>query len=342
MLSRTKAALLLVGVLGLVCGQPRAYDAGAAHIVRVDPALDALVAPDAKLEEVLRREGTTFEGPTWVRSAGSGYLLFTDVPGNVIDKLNSDGTATLLLDHIFAGQDPSEAFQSSGLHGQKKLRMIGANGATLDLQGRLIYCAYSDGQIVRLERDGRRTVLASHFGAYHLNAPNDVVVKSDGSIWFTDSRAGVKRGPTEGVPHKGLYVLKGREVRLLSKDIDHPNGLAFSLDEKQLYVTNSMVKTVLRFDVTADGIANEQVFADMSADPEVGIPDGIKLDERGNIYSTGPGGIWILSPEGQHLGTVVTPQQVNNLTFGGHDLRSLYMVGYGVVYRMPVKVGARR
>jgi gluconolactonase len=303
--------------------------------------VNALVAADAKLEEVFLHEGTTFEGPTWVRQGGGGYLLFTDVPGNIIEKLNPDGTASVFVDHIFAGKDPSQAFESFGLQGMKKLRMMGANGATLDQQGRLIYCAYSDGQLVRLEKDGQRTVLASHFGAYHINAPNDVVVKSDGSIWFTDSRAGVKRGDVEGVPHKGLYELKDGQVRLISHDIDHPNGLAFSLDEKYLYVTNSLVKNVLRFDVMGDAVSKEKVLIDMSGDQEYGLPDGIKLDRKGNIYSTGPGGIWIVSPEGKHLGTIVTPKQVNNFTFGGKDLKTLYMVGYGVVYRMGVKVGAR-
>jgi gluconolactonase len=331
---------LILCALNLAFSSQSAQSADGSPVRRLDPSVDALVAADARLETLFERN-TTFEGPTWVRDGGSGYLIFSDVPGNVIDKLNPDGRVSPFLENIFAGKERSEAFQSFGLNGQEKFWMLGANGVTLDRQGRVVYCAYSDGQIVRLETDGRRTILASRYGASRLNAPNDLVYKSDGSLYFTDSRASSRRADGEGVPHKGLYVLRSGEVRLLSKDIDHPNGLAFSPDEKHLYVTNSLLGNVLRFDVRAAGIANERVFVDMSSDKGVGRPDGIKVDKRGNVYSTGPGGVWIMSPSGRHIGTILAPGQVNNLTFGGNDLRTLYMAGFGALYRIPLKVAGK-
>jgi gluconolactonase len=328
---------LLVCALSLAFSSPWAPAADAEAVRRLDPSLNALVAADTRLETLLERE-TTFEGPTWIRNAGSGYLIFTDVPGNAIDKLNPDGSVSVFLDNIFAGKDKSDAVQSFGLNGEHKFWMLGANGTTLDRQGRVVYCALSDGQVVRLESDGTRTVLASRFEGSRLNRTNDLVYKSDGTLYFSDSGRSQKRSDGEGVPFKALYALKGSDLRLLSKDIDHPNGMAFSPDEKYLYVTNSLVKNVLRFDVVADGIANEKVLIDMSGEPGEGVPDGVKLDQKGNVYSTGPGGVWIISPSGKHLGTIMTPKHVNNLAFGGDDLKTLYMAAFGALYRIKMKV----
>jgi gluconolactonase len=331
---------LLLCALSLQFSSSLAHTAGDSSVLRLNPSVDALVAGDASLETLAERD-TTFEGPTWVPEGGSGYLIFADVPGNVIDRLNSDGSVSPFLENIFAGKDASEAYESFGLDGQKKFRMLGANGVTLDLQGRVVYCAYSDGQIVRLERDGRRTVLASHFAGHRINAPNDLVYGLDGALYFTDSRAGTRHADGDGVPHKGLYVLRKGEVRLLSKDIDHPNGVALSPDQTILYVTNTLQKNILRFDIQAGGVANEQIFADMSGDEAVGAPDGIKVDAHGNIYATGPGGVWILSPCGEHIGTIVTPKKITNMVFGGKDYSTLYMTGSGTLYRISLRSPAR-
>ena len=314
--------------------------ASSSAVLRLDAAVDALVAADARLETLFQGD-TIFDGVTWVHRGGSGYLIFSDVPGNTIEKLNPDGSVSAFQNNIFAGKDPSQAYQSSGSGGQKKFWMLGAEGITLDREGRIVYCAYSDGQIVRLEADGRHTILASHFGASRLNGPNDLVYKSDGALYFTDSRADTKRTDGEGVPHKGLYVLRGGEIQLLSKDIDHPNGVAFSPDEKYLYVTNTLLMNILRFDVQAGGIAGVAIFFDMSGEQGVGAPDGIKVDRQGNVYCTGPGGVWIISPEGKHIGTILAPTRISNLAFGGEDARTLYLTSFGALYRIPLKVAGR-
>jgi len=220
--------------------------------------------------------------------------------------------------------------------------MLGANGTTLDRQGRLVYCEYSDGQIVRLEKDGGRTVLAGRFDGKRLNGPNDLVYKSNGSLYFTDSRESAKRPDGEGVPYKGLYLLKDGKVQLLTNDISHPNGLAFTPDEKYFYANNTDLKTIMKYEVQPDDtIANPKVFIDMSDDKAPGAPDGMKVDKKGNVYCTGPGGVWIISPAGKHLGTILTPR-ATNMTFGGDDAKTLYVTGASFVARIPLKaVGIR-
>lgn len=317
-----------------------ARSAAESTVVRLDPAIDALLEPNAKLETLYRRD-SIFDGPAWIRNGGSGYLIFSDVPENVIDKLNADGSVSPFLKNIFAGGNRSAAYQSFGGPGQKKFRMLGADGITIDSRGRVVYCAYSDGEIIRLEADGRRIVLASRFAGRRLNAPNDLVYKSDGSLYFTDSRAGTKRADGTGVPHEALYMLRAGRVILLSKSIDHPNGVAFSPDEKYLYVTNTRRKNILRFDVKNAGIADETVFMDMNGVKDVGVPDGIKVDTSGDVYSTGPGGVWIMSPAGKHIGTIRTPARVSNMGFGGKDFKTLYMTAFGALYRVYVKVAGR-
>jgi gluconolactonase len=332
--------LLLACALILLAGLSPARAAENPYALRLDPAIDAILPPDARVETLFARD-SIFDGPTWVRTGNSGYLIFSDVPGNVIDKLRSDGRVSGFLQNIFAGRDVSQAYQSFGLDGQKRYRMLGADGVTLDRQGRVVYCAYSDGEIVRLETDGRRTVLASRFAGRRLNAPNDLVYKSDGALYFTDSRAGTKRIHGDGVPHEGLYALREGKVLLLSKSIDHPNGVAFSPGEKYLYVTNTLRKNILRFSVTAGGIANGSVFVDMSGVDEPGAPDGIKVDKAGNVYATGPGGVWVISPGGKHIGTIRTPAKVTNMTFGDPGFRTLYMTAFGALYRIRLKIAGR-
>lgn len=334
---------ILVAVLlcapGLQCRA--AVTRAAAAVLRLDPALDSILSPDAKLQTLLERD-SIFDGPAWVRDGNSGYLIFSDVPGNVIDKLSPDGKVSVLLGNIFGGGDRSRAYESLGLEGQKKFRMPGADGITLDPQGRIVYCAYSDGRIVRLEADRTRTVLANRFAGRRINAPNDLVYGSDGSLYFTDSRAATKHANGEGVPHEGLYVLRGGKVLLLSKSIDHPNGLAFSPHERYLYVTDTRRKNVLRFDMRAGAVANGKVFVDMSGGDEAGAPDGIKVDRRGNVYATGPGGVWIVSPAGTHVGTIRTPAKATNIAFGGKDFTYLYVTAFGALYRIRLRAAGRQ
>lgn len=334
-----EALLFIFCALSLGCDRLSARAASDSAVLLLDRHAATLLESDARLEALYRRD-SIFDGPAWVGHGGSGYLIFSDVPGNVIDRLHADGSVSVILKNIFTG-DPSEAYESFGLAGQRKFRMLGADGITLDRRGRIVYCAYSDGEIVRLETDGRRTVLASRFAGARLNAPNDLVYKSDGSLYFTDSRAGTRRRDGKGVSHEGLYVLRAGKVGLLSESIDHPNGVAFSPDERYLYVTNTRRKNVLRFDVQRLGIANGEVFIDMSGVSGAGAPDGIKVDKSGNVYSTGPGGVWVISPAGKHVATIRTPRQITNMAFGGEDFRTLYMTAFGALYRIRLKVPGR-
>jgi gluconolactonase len=345
---RYQVLIVLTLFVSSLQGQSRSEKA----VVRLDPSLDSLVASDAKVE-ILFHGGpaASFEGPTWIHREKPGYLLFSDVTGNVINKWTVNGKVFVFLDNIFTG-NRTEA------HRAGDRLMIGANGATVDRQGRVVYASFSAGQIVRLEKDGKRTVLAKSFDGKRLNAPNDLVFKSDGSLYFTDSRATSEQpdgphcaewwmlcGPqAKGrLPYKGVYFVKDGTIHLFSKDIDHPNGIAFSPDEKYLYVSNSLLKNVLRFEMQPDGTAvNETVFIDMSRDNADGLPDGIKVDKKGNVYCTGPGGIWVISPMGKHIGTILTPQNTTNFTFGDDDAKALYITGRSFLARFPVKVAGIR
>lgn len=335
-----KTLLFLLCAPSLICVSPPVRAATRSAVIGLDPRVNALLAPDSKLVTLYEHD-TIFGAPAWVRAGRSGYLIFSDVPGDVIDKLNPDGSVSSFLKNIFTGRNLSEAFQSFGRPGQKRFRMLGADGITIDRQGRVVYCAYSDGQIVRLERDGRRTVLASRFAGMRLNAPNDLVYGSDGSLYFTDSRADTKRTDGRGVPHEGLYVLRAGKVILLSKTIDHPNGVALSPDQRYLYVANTLRKNILRFDVKKGSLANEAIFIDMNGMNGIGAPDGIAVDKRGDVYSAGPGGVWVISPPGKHLGTIRTPMRVSKLAFGGKDCKTLYIAAFGALYRIRLKVAGR-
>jgi gluconolactonase len=221
--------------------------------------------------------------------------------------------------------------------------LLGSNGITLDPQGRVVFCAVGDRQIVRLEADDRRTVLAKEYEGRPLNSPNDLVFKSDGSLYLTDPLTrprkpedDIKREPSFGGP--SVYLLKQGKLQLLSKDFPHPNGLAFSPDEKYLYVNDTKNKTITRFDVLPDDtVANSHVIIDMSPDKAVGNPDGMKVDEKGNIYCTGPGGLWIMSPEGRHLGTIFTSENPSNLAFGGPDMKTLFFAAHTGLYQIRLK-----
>jgi gluconolactonase len=199
---------------------------------------------------------------------------------------------------------------------------------------------------VRREKDGKLTLLADKFGGYHLNAPNDLVIKSNGDIYFTDIRALTKSSdftPPDGVAHTGVYRIKDGMLDLLVRNLDAPNGIAFSPDEKVLYVNDIRAKKVMRYDVKADGtVENGKVFIDMNSDSRPGLPDGMKVDVKGNVWDSGPGGIWIVSPEGKHLGTILMPERLSNLAWGDADGMTLYTTGGTMVTRIRVKVAGLR
>jgi gluconolactonase len=315
-------------------------------VVRLDPALDALVAADAKVELVKGGFGFT-EGPVWVQRGKTGYLLFTDIPGNVIYKLTPDGTASVYLYN--AGYNGPDLWRWGGIQNNgfertdprfEEFAMIGADGLTLDRQGRVIIAAFAGRSLVRLEPNGKRTVLADSYDGKRFNGPNDVVVKRDGGIYFTDTYGGLRlrdKDPRKGLDYNAVFLWKDGKLTLLISDMPQTNGLAFSPDEKYLYVNGSRGNYVRRYEVRPDDtLANGAMFIDMSKETERGITDGLRVDVRGNLYETGPGGVWIISPEGKHLGTIRAPEQATNVGFGDADRKTLYIAARTSIYKIRV------
>jgi gluconolactonase len=320
--------------------------------VRLDPALDALISPDAKLELLKTGFGFT-EGITWVQRGKRGYLLFSDMPANVIYKMIPDGKTTIYLDHSgytkpdiwnvgmdqTNGKDPSDPLF-------RRFFIMGSNGLALDRHGRLIIATWGGRSIDRIEKDGKRTTLADRYDGKRFDGPNDVVVKKDGAIYFTDSVGGMRgrdKDPSREMDIQGIYMIKDGKVTLVVKDIATPNGLAFSPDEKYLYANGSAAKFVRRYAVQPDDtLTDSQMFIEMSVDKTPGITDGMKVDTKGNIYESGAGGIWIISPGGKHLGTVMSPELVANLCFGDTDNETLYVAARTSIYKIRVNTPGLR
>jgi len=257
------------------------------NLVRLDPALDSLVAADSPLEDLGEHFGLT-EGPVWVKDANGGYLLFSDCAANVIYKWRPDAPLSVFLERSgFTGGDNLNVGQQT-IAGRLAILLIGSNGLALDPQGRLIITAMADRTLVRLEKDGSRTTLADHYEGKRFSGPNDVGVKSNGSIYFTDSVNGLRGGGESmqrELPYNGFYLVKDGQVTLLGGDRDRPgdfpNGIALSPDEKKLYVTAGFRKT-MAYDVLPD---------DTVADPRVFLEagnDGVKTDDQGNLYLVNP------------------------------------------------------
>jgi gluconolactonase len=220
--------------------------------------------------------------------------------------------------------------------------MIGSNGLALDPQGRLVIATFAGRSIDRIEPNGTRTVLADSYDGKRFNGTNDVVVKKDGAIYFTDMFGSLRLGdkdPALGLPYQAVFMLRDGKVTRLTDDIPATNGLAFSPDETVFYANGSRNKYIRRYDVKPDGtLANSRMLIDMSGDPAPGITDGMKVDSKGNIYSTGPGGIWVIAPDGKHLGTIRTPETITNLAFGDADKKTLYLTARPTIYKIRVNV----
>jgi gluconolactonase len=216
--------------------------------------------------------------------------------------------------------------------------MAGANGLTVDRSGRLIICTFAGRSLDRIEKNGERTVLVDNYEGKRFGGTNDVVVKSDGAIYFTDTFGGMRlraKDPHKEIDFNGVYRWKDGKLTLLIKDMPNVNGLAFSPDEKVLYVNGSRDNYVRRFDVLADGtVANGRMFIDLANHPEPGVTDGLRVDTKGNLYETGPGGVWIISPEGKHLGTIRVPEKAINVAFGDADKRTLYIAAHTGIYKI--------
>jgi len=256
------------------------------------------------------------EGPLW---HPDGFYYFVDIRQNRLHRLTPGKPVELVRDHTGEG-----------------------NGTTFDLQGRLIICEGGNRRVTRWSADGRSEVLMDRWEGKRLNRPNDVVCRSDGSIWFTDPGLRVPLAERE-LPSAGVYRIAPDGSTSMVADCEYPNGLAFSPDERTLYVANTRwTQYIHAFELDAGGaVVRRRIFADMSSDETDGVPDGMKVDVEGRIYCTGPGGTWVFAPDGSRLGIIRTPEIPANLAFGGPDLRTLFFTARTSVYTLRVKVAGQ-
>jgi len=297
-------------------------------IVRLDPRFDKLVPRDARLEKLA--DGFTWvEGPAWNRQGG--YLVFSDIPNNSVFKWQEGGGTRLFLKPSgYTGRAPFEG------------REPGSNGLTFDSAGRLVLGEHGDRRIARLEKDGRKTTLADQYEGKRVNSPNDLVFKSNGDLYFTDPPFGLPKAfddPRRELDFCGVYRLsKSGKLTLLTKEMKAPNGLAFSPDEKILYVTDVHPERAAwyAYDVKEDGtITNGRVFFDATPwkKPNYGGPDGLKVDKEGNLFAARPGGINVFAPDGTHLGSIETGVATSNCAWGD-DGSVLYITAATAIYRI--------
>jgi gluconolactonase len=299
------------------------------EIERVTPGLDAIIDPDAALERVAG--GFVFtEGPVWI---GDGSLLFSSPNTNVIYRWHPSGRVSVFRSKTgYTGTDISRFSQP------------GSNGLTFDSQGRLTICQHGNRRVIRVEPHGNSTVLADSYEGRRLNSPNDLVYRSDGTLFFTDPPFGLPGtfdDPDKELPFSGVFAARDGRVMLVTDELEGPNGLAFSPDERYLYVGNwdPERKVVMRYELGEDDrVIAAQVLLDMTgADGEDAI-DGIKVDQSGNLYACGPGGIWVISALGEHLGTLRLPEAPHNLAWGDEDGRTLYITALTSVYRIRLQI----
>ena len=313
-------------------------------IEKLDPTLDQIVPPDAKLERVATGFNKWIEGPVWTRQ---GTLLFAEIPSNKINQWTPGKGITVFL-------EPSGYKGSAPFKGPEP----GSNGMTLDSQGRVTVAGHAGRTVWRLETldpHTQITVLADSYQGKKLNSPNDLVYASDGSLYFTDPPYGLATqkddDPAKELTVNGVYRVKSAsqqkpgsppdhdKIEVVIKDLPRPNGLAFSPDEKFLYVADSGKKVWMRYPVKLDGsIGDGALFLDPVSDPSPGVPDGLRVDKNGNIYSSGPGGVWIISPTGKHLGTIKVPEITSNVAWGDEDHKMLYITASTSVYRIKLRI----
>lgn len=286
--------------------QPRTFQLEAAS-----PQFWEVVDHDAKLGSVATGFGFT-EGPVWNEA---GFLYVSDETLNKIFRVFPDGRKESVIDL----GDP--------------------DGNTFDRQNHLIDCASVLRAIIEVTPDGKYKILADHYDGKKFNSPNDVIVGPEGALYFTDPTLDLVAGEKQEIPFQGVYRLDDKgNVRLLTKDLTQPNGLAFSPDGKRFYVDDSEKRNIRVYDVAADGsLVNGRIFGEEPGEKHDGVPDGIKVDKRGNLFITGPKGIWVWDAEGHHLGTIVMPEQPANLAWGDKDYRTLYITATTSVYRLRMK-----
>lgn len=280
-------------------------------VIKNDPALDAIVDEAAEVEKLA--DGFAFtEGPVWHKD---GFLLFTDIPKNAIMKWTPDGKVSKF-------REPSN----------------NANGL-IYRNGNLVMCEHSGRRLSQLLPGGAYSIIVDNFQGKKFNSPNDVAIKSDGSYYFTDPPYGLPEGEDDSakqISYSGVFRFHKNKLELLDSTLERPNGIAFSPDEKFLYVTSA--DKWIRYEVEKDGsIKNAKVFYDASSMDEPGGPDGMKVDVKGNLFCSGPGGILIFSPKGKHLGTIKFPEIPSNCAFGDPDMKTLYVTARTGLYRVKLK-----
>jgi gluconolactonase len=331
------------GSIASLAADSTAIESNPVNLDRLDPSIDRIIPAGAKIERIAK--GFTWvEGPVWVKDR----LFFAEIPSNTIRIwVPGKGTSIFLQPSGYKGAAPYGGPES------------GSNGMTLDVHGRLTVAGHAQRDVYRFEAldpKGPITILADKYQGKQLNSPNDVVYKSDGSLYFTDPPYGLRtqldNDPEKQLSVNGVYRIPhalshkagappDRDgLQLLVSDLTRPNGIAFSPDEKYLYVDNSMPKKIwMRYRVKPDGtLTDAKLLFDDTADKRAGNPDGMKVDTEGNIYSAGPGGIWIFSPEGKPLGTIVLPGRTSNVAWAGPDRKTLYITDSEGIYRIHLKI----
>jgi len=315
-------------------------------IERLHPDLDALVAPDARLEVIA--EGFEWaEGPVWVPQPSDGFLLFSDIPKNAVLKWESGkGVSTYLQPSGYSGRTPRP-----GAEGTDE---PGSNGLMLDSQGRLVLCQHGNRQVARMEAPidapaSRFETIADKFDGNRFNSPNDLAFHPNGDLYFTDPPYGLPQRENDAareLDYCGVYrVTPGGAITLLTKELPRPNGIAFSPDYRTLYVANSEGdnRIWMAYPVKADGLLGPgRVFFDATklGENRIGSPDGMAVDKHGNIFATGPGGVLVFNPQGRHLGTLLTGQATANCTFGD-DGRTLYITADMYLLRIRLTTGVK-
>jgi len=297
------------------------------EVIILKSAMNSIASKETKIEKLA--DGFQFiEGPLWHTD---GYLLFSDIPANKIMKYEP-------------GQGVSVYLENSGFVGSEdEITGQGSNGLTFDLSGNLIICQHGARQILKADRAGNFTPLARQYGGKRLNSPNDVVVKSDGTIFFTDPPWGLDKGvddPAKELDFQGVYMLKNGSLTVIDNSLKLPNGLAFSPDEKYLYVNDSdgNRKLYYRYELAENGaVIEKKLFFDATELKGEGGPDGMKVDSKGNCYFTGPGGVLVISPKGEHIGTISPPEVPANIGWGGKDGKTLFMTCRTGLYAIELK-----
>ena len=302
-------------------------DTSGGKIVRLDPVFDALVPQDAKIERLAT--GFTFtEGPLW---RPEGALWFSDVPGNLVRSVSPAGDVKVLIQNAGGvASAPGGAF-------------IGPNGMIADKDGNVLLCQHGQRRIVRVGKDLTITPYLDKFEGKRFNSPNDLVYRSDGALYFTDPPYGLSKqddDPAKELSFNGVFLYSSGKLKALITNLNRPNGIALSPDEKTLYVADSDEKkrSWMRYDIAPDGtVSNGRRFYDLGDSKEQGIPDGIKVDAHGNVYAAGPGGIWVFSPDGRHIGTLQLGETAANCGWG-EDGKTLFITASTSVYRIRLSV----